>query len=133
MTTIRDIVTAALRRINVVGVGDTANASEASETLERLNDFLASAPTRDWVLLDSAGTTYTHTDLTLSEDWPLDGKFVLGMKAYLAKMMADKYGYPLSPVLMQEAMEGYNAFAHAFQTLPTQTFERSLPGRRIYW
>lgn len=133
MTTVRDIVTDALGRLNIFGLGDDLSSEEARAALTRLNDWLASLPTKDYAVTDSAGVAYTYPTLKLSDSWPLAEKFVFGMKAILAKMMADQWGYPVADQLRQDAREGHQAFANAFQTIPTLTMSKALPGRNPRW
>lgn len=121
MTTARDIVNAALRRANVVGTDETPSAAEASETLERLNDYMSSWPGRDWTVTDSAGAAYTHTDLTLSTAWPLAEKHVFGIKAVLAMMLCDEYGSPIPPSLASQAEKGVRMMQADFIAIGVNT------------
>jgi len=121
MTTARDIVNAALRRANVVGTDETPSAAEAAETLERLNDYMASWPGRDWVVTDSAGAAYTHADLTLATTWPLGSEHVFGIKAILAMMHCEEYGTPIPPSLASQASKGVKMLQADFFTTTAAT------------
>lgn len=122
MTTARDIVNAALRRANVVGTDETPSAAEAAETLERLNDYMASWSKRGWlVTLADEETAYTHTALSLSDDWPLDGAHVFGMKAIIAMMICEDYGSPIPPGLAAQSKTGVQTLQNDFRNVPVTT------------
>lgn len=125
MTTARDIVNAALRRANVVGTGETPSADEAKETLERMNDFMASWSKKGWTpTLADGETEYSHATMTLNTTWTLDEAHVFGMKAILATMMCEEYGSPITPRLAEDARTGMNTLRSDFATRQTLTLPK---------
>ena len=114
MATIQDIITAALRRINAVGVAEVPSADESADALDYLNDYMAEWPGKDWDVLDSLGNAYTHTPLSLTDTWPLDDKFLGSIKAILAARLAERYGSPVTQELRFAESRGVNMLAAAF-------------------
>jgi uncharacterized membrane protein YdfJ with MMPL/SSD domain len=126
MALVRTITDAALRRANVLATDQTASDAEANDVLERLNDWMASFPTQGWVVTDSAGAAYTHTELDLNDTWPLDDRFIYGTKAILACLVCEEFGSPVTPILAADRAEGLASYQRAFAPATTATLPRAL-------
>lgn len=87
MTTVRDIVTRALRKTKIVGHGETAAAENAAAGLEDLNMMLAA-----WKL---AGVNISHTTLDLSDTFPLAPEYEEGTVYMLAQRIAEDFAVPV--------------------------------------
>jgi homospermidine synthase len=86
MTTARDIVHAALRKALVIGAGDDAAADDASDALFALNSMM-----HGW---KARSVDVSHTDLALSDAFPLDAQFIEGTVYMLASRLAPDYQVP---------------------------------------
>lgn len=126
MTTIRAITTDALTRINAVGVGDTPDAAESANALGRLNAYMASWPSMGWVVKNASDADYTHTNLTLNDDWPLSSVHVNAITNILATMLAEQNGWPVGRQLAMDADIGLSMMQAEFFKLPTLTMPRRL-------
>lgn len=88
MTTMLDIVTRAHRKIGV-GARDTPlEAHEAIEGNVELNSML-----HEWVL---RGVDTNHTDLDLTDDFPLSSPYEAGTVYLLASRLAPDFAVPAS-------------------------------------
>lgn len=61
MTTARDIITSALRKIQVLGTGSSLDANEADEALDTLNAMLASFSAEGYQTYQNFNETFTFT------------------------------------------------------------------------
>lgn len=86
--TVRDIIERALRKIQVVQVGDDVPAEDAQEALNALNDMMAG-----WQLF---GVARAHTTLALTDAFPLDDKFAEGTVYMLASRIAPNFDRPIN-------------------------------------
>ncbi len=66
MTTARDIIKAALRKIHVLGRGSSLSSEEAVDALETLNDMLSSFSTTDAMVFQETKETFTLTGSQVS-------------------------------------------------------------------
>lgn len=85
-TTARDIVTAAMRRAQILQKGEDAPAEDAAEALGQLNRMM-----HGW---KAYGADIEHTDLTLSDDFTLSAEFHEGAEFLLASRIAINNGRP---------------------------------------
>lgn len=88
MTTVREIVSRAFRKVNIGGVGEGLPAEYADEGLDALNMMLA-----EWKL---RGVDISHTALTLDDDFPLAAEFELGTVNLLAVEISPNFSIPQS-------------------------------------
>lgn len=120
MTTARDIVESAWRRITVNSSEEVPTAAEADDLLEILNDYLFSLKTR--------GCSYVHVKLALGDTVPihedLDGSF----KLVLARRGAEAFGRPVSAVLERDSDMANNLIVGTLMTPFDMTVEHGLPG-----
>jgi hypothetical protein len=61
MTTVRDLITLALKDSGVVGVGQTANAEDMTDNLRRLNIMLAQWARKRWLVWNLTATSIVST------------------------------------------------------------------------
>lgn len=87
MATALDIVQRALRKVRVLGHGETAAAENASAGLDDLNMMLAA-----WKL---AGVDITHTALSLSSTFPIADEYEEGTVYMLASRIATDFRFPV--------------------------------------
>lgn len=91
MATVRDIITRALARANLIPRGEAAPAEDAAEALRAYNDFM-------WGL-NARGVDFSHTEQDLNGTFPLADKHREGVVFMLAERLADETGLPLRPSL----------------------------------
>lgn len=84
MTTARDIIDRAMRRIGVLAEDEQLTAAQASNGLESLNDMM-----HEWITL---GIEYQHFDLSMLDDFPMDDRWRSAAVALLAERLAPDYG-----------------------------------------
>lgn len=114
MTTARDIVAAAFRKIGVLSVGESLVASDAADGLIALNAMMAA-----WKL---RGVDVTHTALTLSSDFPLGAEYEEGTTYLLASRLSPDYTLPQ----MFDADDWFRTFQAAYADIPTLTVPKAL-------
>ena len=83
MATVRDVVTAALYRLNIPGIGDDPSPEDADRALIGLNRML-----HGWT---ARGLNYTHTDVALSDDFPLADQYIAGTVHLLTAEIAPEF------------------------------------------
>lgn len=86
MTTVRDIVTRAYRKIGVGGHGEDLEAAEMADGVEALNAMIFG-----WKL---AGVDTEHTAVTPSDTFPLDAEYEEGTVYLLADRLSPDYEMP---------------------------------------
>lgn len=104
MTTALDIVTRALRRINVIAPDESPDSSEAQAALDELNDMI--------------GTWPSHGLAVAEANFPLDQRFNGALVAMLALRVAESYGKPAGPQLQRDARAGWAALQARYQPNP---------------
>lgn len=90
MTTVRDIIERAYRKIGVVAIDEPMSAEQASEGLSAFNEMVSA-----WAL---AGVTLTpaFTDATINDAFPLADKFREGTIYLLASRLAPEWLAPVT-------------------------------------
>jgi len=117
MATATEICTRALKRLSVVGAGETPAAADIADMTEALNAMIAS-----W---ESEG---------LSGDvLPLDARFEKAVIAMLAVDQAETYGKTPGPILMRDADLGWEQIRSAFLATPEAEFDPALIGTTHRW
>lgn len=120
MTTARDIVEAAWRRVTQSSSEDPVSAAEAADFLGSLNDYLHSLRLR--------GAAYTHNTLALGDDIQLPDDLTGPLKAVLARRMAEEFGAPVTVDLADAARDGRNLILGMLADPGELTVEPGLPG-----
>lgn len=121
MTTALDIVTRALRRINVIAPDESPDDSTAQSALDALNDMIGSWP--------SQGLSIAETN------FPLDQRYNGALVAMLGVRIAEDYGKSAGPMLMKDARDGWHALQAAFAPNPDVTLDLGVTatlGRGLY-
>lgn len=116
-TTAADVVAFALRK--VAGIGENADADEASDALERLNDMIAMWRI-DGIDLGLPLPLLSATVLYL------DDAYVLGLKYNLIIALADLYDFQPSPFVVRMADESKDRIRTALFSIPDLTMPRTL-------
>jgi hypothetical protein len=88
-TTVRDIITRAMRALNLIGADEDPDAGEASKHLATLN-----AMALGW---DADKVHAGWQTVEISDDFPLEAKHEEGVTYLLAKRIAADSGITLSP------------------------------------
>ena len=86
MATMRDIVRRAMRKCDILPLGQDPKGAAATDALEALNSMLHS-----WAL---EGVDISHSDLEFSEPFPLGAKFEDGTVHLLAARILPDYTLP---------------------------------------
>ena len=116
MATARDIVTAALRKIQVCPVGEAPAAEDAEQGLGELNRMIAF-----WAAGD---VDIEQPSLTLEESLVVDAKFHDGIVLQLALRLASDYSRPAT--FARDAEYAWRLIEANFKTLPTATIDEGL-------
>jgi hypothetical protein len=112
MATATEIATRALKRLSVVGAGETASAADVADMTAALNAMIAS-----W---EAEGLT--------GDVLPLDARFEKAVVDMLAVDQAETYGKQPGPILMRDADRGWEQIRSAFLSTPQATFDPALIG-----
>lgn len=83
MATVSDIVTRAFRKIGVVAHDAPMTADEAASGLDALNAMMSG-----WGVF---GVTYAHTDLALTDAFPMAAKWQEGVVYQLARRLSPDF------------------------------------------
>ena len=108
------IVTYALRRLNVIGAGESPSSQEETDATYTLNAMIQA-----WEADNLSGDTL-----------PLDARFEQGLTALLAVRLAEDYGVTPGPVLIRDAKRGQQQIDAAFFAVPTQSNDLAYTNRR---
>ena len=114
MTTTRDIVTRAFRKIGVVSEGEALDADTADAGLDALNMML-----HGWKL---KGVDLTHTNLALSDTFSLDPEYEEGTVYLLAARLSPDYMAPAS----FDADDWFRGIQAAYMTITAATLPVAL-------
>lgn len=101
MTTAREVVKSALRKLQVIEDGGEPTASEAKDSLEGLNDFLEN--------LSVDGVSIAHKTLTLDDTVNIDKAHIQTIKNQLAVKLAPEFGAAVDPQVAFDALQGMKA------------------------
>lgn len=119
MSTARDIVKSALRRIRILGKGEDLDAGDASDTLSALNAMM-----HQW---KAQGLTYEHTTMELNTTFPLDDSFEQGVVALLGVRISEDFGdVTLTQRIVDDADEGWRLIAAEYWKANTADFDDTL-------
>lgn len=115
MSTNLEVISAALKLINVIGQTDTASPEQGAYCLSELNDLIES-----WTE-NGIDLGYFRQDDT-TDDCPIPTWAERGVKAALAIEVAPHYGATISPGLAKKYDDGYGIILRKsiVETLPTQ-------------
>lgn len=106
MSTVREVITRALRKANVVGRGQSADADILVDALATLNEMLEHW--RDGAVKLDLGTVTLDTDLTI------DGAAIRTMVYNLAVAVANDEGVEVRPGIKAVADSSFAALAGRF-------------------
>lgn len=114
MTTVNEVVTAACRKIGVAGIETGVPAAYATAGLFALNAMM-----HGW---KARGVDVSHTDVSLSDTFPLDDQYVEGTIYLLAERIGPEYQKPA----FFDADDWFRSLQAAYQTVPTLTVPSAL-------
>lgn len=113
MTTTRDIIERALRMIGVVAADEAMTADQADNGLGALNDMM-----HGW---SAQGIDYAHTDLEISDPFPMDAKWRGATVALLAQRLGPDY-----LVMAPDADASLRQLQAGFMTIPVASVPSAL-------
>jgi len=121
MTTARDVITGAYRRLGLLPLGANLDPARAVAGLEAYADMLAG-----WAAdgIDTGGVTPETADL--DNDFPLSPRFVEGAKALLAIELASQSGIEALPSIKSRAKKAYAAILAASVAAPAAAQDAAL-------
>lgn len=125
MSTVLDIVSRALRELNLVGAGDDPDSGLAAKTLDTLNGM-----GQGW---EADGIHAGWPVCTLSDDFPLEPKHEEGVVYLLARRVAGGRGQQLTIPQAAMAETGYSRLVADYKTVENLRFDGGLVGRRGAW
>lgn len=109
MATAIEIAQRALKRLRVVGAGETPSADQINDATAALSALIAA-----WDIDGLSGDTL-----------PIDARFEQGVTAMLSVRLAGDYGKTPDAILMRDAKEGERALG-SFIAVPQSSFDRAL-------
>lgn len=121
MTTARDIVERAFRKLGIVASDEAMTADQADNGINALNDMM-----HGW-LLD--GIDIGHADLELADVFTLEPQFVEGCIYLLAERLSPDYSTPANFSTSQFKQR----LSAAFLIIPDSKFDRTLTRSRRSW
>lgn len=125
-TTLRDIVTNALRDARIIAAEETPSAADAAEGLRYLNQMMTQF---------AAADVFTGwADLTLNDTFPLEDKHRAGVTAMLQKALSEAFGRPITQDLAMRAQRGESLLLADYADLDPlrmDTAIRRMPSQRI--
>lgn len=110
MATSTELATRALRRLSIIGAGETPSPADVDVTTEALDE-----------MIDSWEASGLSGDIL-----PLDSRFERGLVAMLAVRIADEFGKTPSPMTVQDADDGWRAIQGAYFSVPATQFENAI-------
>jgi hypothetical protein len=135
--TVRDIVTAAYRRLGLVTPGEDLDADRALAGLELFNDLIASLQAEGSTAAapanlgsDTIAEAGVAQDLTppyaLNDAFPMDASLARGIKALLATAIAPEAGMEAPATVQREAERGRKAILAAYIAAPAAQQDAAL-------
>lgn len=124
MTKASEIVARSLRKIGVAAQGEAITAHDSADAIEALNAMM-----HGWKL---AGVDLEHTDLALTDDFPLGAEFEEGTVYNLAARLSVDYELPAA----FDADDWFRKFQAAYATAQLLTVDGALlnmPSQRNYY
>lgn len=86
MATTRDIVTRAFRKVGIIAFDEDMTAEEAALGIAALNDMMHA--------MELEGINLAHSDLDLSDPFPLESRFHEGIVYMLARRVSPDFNRP---------------------------------------
>lgn len=126
MATMRDICTAALRRLGVIASDETPEAADVDVVLDTASGILAQFGARD-IQTGVVG-------VALEDEFPLEEKHRLGFTAYLAVQIAGDFGKSPTPELNRQSEMGWQLIAADYfapEPLRADVALQSMPSQRL--
>lgn len=117
-TTVRDIVTRAIRFLGTNVAGTAPTAVEALHGVKAYNTMLHSWKGR--------GVDVGHIDQTINDEFALDPTHEDGVTALLAISLAPEYSAVVEPSVIALASEGWDALKAAYKSDETLTVDLGL-------
>lgn len=114
MTVTSEIVTRALKKINVIAKDEAAPAEDMQDGIDALNMML-----HEWKL---RGVNLSHVNLAASDDFPLNPEFEEGTVYLLASRLAPDYNRPAR----FDADDFFRAIQAAYMTIAAVTIPTPL-------
>jgi len=105
--TAQDVITGALRRLNLISEVETMSAAQASAGLISLNEMMHG--------FNRKGIAYAHADLGLTDTVNMPDDLIDSLKWVLARKLADDgYGAVLSMQQMAQMVAAFNTLQSAY-------------------
>ncbi|MFT4078685.1 hypothetical protein [Rhodomicrobium sp.] len=121
MTTARDVITGAYRRLGLLPLGANLDPARAVAGLQAYGGMLAA-----WAADGIVAGNVTPETADLDDDFPLPPCFVEGAKALLAVELASESGIEAQPSIQSRAKKAYAAMLAAFVAAPEASQDRAL-------
>lgn len=121
MTTARDIVERAFRKLGVVASDEPMTADQAANGIDALNMMM-----HGW-LLD--GIDIGHTDLELADVFTMEPQFEEGCVYLLAERLSPDYAAPAN----FSTSDFRKRLSAAYLIIPDTKFDRTMTRRRSFW
>ena len=118
MTTARDVIKSALRRLEILAYDEEPDGKMADNALTALNDMMFGWEVR--------GVDVEHTALAINDNIALDKKWHHALGYLLAEHIGSEWGTGLKPADQTEAMRCWNNLAAAYLVVTNVTIPRSL-------
>lgn len=116
MSTVREIITRAYRKIGIAAKDEALDADDIEYGLGELNALMASWKGR--------GVDVSHTTLVLTDTFPLDAEYEDVTVILLAEKIAPSYSVAQPPAL--HIKDAWDVIKAAYMTVPEATFDTAL-------
>ena len=113
-----------LKLINALEEGESPTNEVQTDALNALNDLL-----NDWV---DRGIGVDQGDLTLTDEFPVDGSDARAIRYNLAVELAPEYGRNVPPTVYQTAMDTFTRIKAKYFTVSEIDFDNSLQSEKWY-
>lgn len=124
--TVAQVINRALKRIFVLGAGETTDAEDSADGLEAYNAMMFGFEADGLTLHDESDVTYSHAAQALSASFPLADKHFEGVSALLAQRLAPDYGAEISAALAIDIQAGMNRMYADFFSIGEVSFDGAL-------
>ena len=124
MSNVANLINRSLKLINALEEGESPSNEMQADALDSLNDMLNA-----W---NDKGIGVDAGDLTLTEDFPVDGNERRAIRYNLAVELAPEYGSNVSPFVYETAKDSYRWMQAKYTSISEVKFDTSLQSEKWY-
>lgn len=121
MTTMRQSIYAAMKRLQITAAGEVPTSEEATDALERFNNLMAG--------LKIDGINLDWRTLALDDDIPMLPEYIRGLECMLALELAPEFGKEVDPAIAVIAERTRTLLQGIYHEVPDTVFDRGIQDR----